>query len=136
MFLAPVTEVVKSTASLMQEYTQSGGVRPFGCSILACGLDDTGTPGLFQVDPSGVVMGWRATAIGKGFVSAKGFLEKRWNEEMGIEDGIHTALLTMREGFEGEITGRNIEVGVLRKDTGRFEVLTEEEVNDYLNEAN
>ena len=130
-----VTEAVKSTASLMQQYTQSGGVRPFGCSILAAGMDEDGNPMLYQVDPSGVFMGWRATAIGKGYASAKGFLEKRWNEDMGIEDGIHTALLTMREGFEGEITGRNIEVGVLRKDTGEFKVLTEEEVQDYLNES-
>ena len=34
----PLSMVVKNTAALMQEYTQSGGVRPFGCSLLACEL--------------------------------------------------------------------------------------------------
>ena len=38
----------------MQEYTQSGGVRPFGVSCLVAGYDNDG-PQLFQVDPSGVI---------------------------------------------------------------------------------
>ena len=49
----------------MQEYTQSGGVRPFGVSLLVAGMDGDGVPRLFQVDPSGAYFGWKATAIGK-----------------------------------------------------------------------
>jgi hypothetical protein len=49
----------------MQEYTQSGGVRPFGISVLVAGADGDGTPRLYQVDPSGAYFGWKATAIGK-----------------------------------------------------------------------
>ncbi len=49
----------------MQEYTQSGGVRPFGVSLLVAGIDGDGVPRLFQVDPSGAYFGWKATAIGK-----------------------------------------------------------------------
>ena len=48
----PVSQVVKESALLMQEYTQSGGVRPFGVSCLVAGYDNDG-PQLFQVDPSG-----------------------------------------------------------------------------------
>jgi hypothetical protein len=29
---------------------------------------------------------------------------------VGIEDAIHTALLTLKEGFEGQVSGSNIEV--------------------------
>ncbi|GMH79123.1 hypothetical protein TrLO_g13575 [Triparma laevis f. longispina] len=132
----PISQTVKQTASLMQEYTQSGGVRPFGCSVLAAGFDEDLEPKLFQVDPSGAYFGWRATAIGKGFVNAKSFLEKRVTPDILLEDAIHTCLLTLREGFEGEINGKNIEVGILEKETGSFRILKEEEVNDYLNEAN
>ena len=35
-------------------------------------------------------------------VNAKAFLEKRYSEDMELEDAIHTALLTLKEGFEGE----------------------------------
>lgn len=119
----------------MQEYTQSGGVRPFGVSLLVAGIDDDNTPRLYQVDPSGTYFGWKATAIGKNYVNAKNFLEKRYQDDMELEDAIHTALLTLREGFEGEMNGGNIEVGVVGLD-GKFRVLTESEVQDYLDEAN
>jgi len=132
----PVGQLVKSTASVMQEYTQSGGVRPFGVSLLVAGIDGDGEPRLFQVDPSGAYFGWKATAIGKGYVNAKNFLEKRYQEDMELEDAIHTALLTLREGFEGEMNGNNIEVGVVSKSDGKFRLLTPEQIQDYLDEAN
>jgi len=141
----PVTQLVKSTAGVMQEYTQSGGVRPFGISLLVAGLDyeedsNTGkvktTPKLYQVDPSGAYFGWKATAIGKNYVNAKNFLEKRYQEDMELEDAIHTALLTLREGFEGEMNAQNIEVGIIRNKEGVFKTLSETEVQDYLDEAN
>ena len=40
----------------MQEFTQQGGVRPFGVSLMIAGIDDNG-PHLFQVDPSGAYFG-------------------------------------------------------------------------------
>ena len=64
--IQPVSQVVKESALLMQEYTQSGGVRPFGVSCLVAGYDDEG-PQLFQVDTSGSSFGWKATAIGTDF---------------------------------------------------------------------
>jgi len=39
---------VRDTAGVMQGYTQRGGVRPFGVSLLVAGYDDDG-PQLFQV---------------------------------------------------------------------------------------
>ncbi|EED87657.1 proteasome subunit alpha type 2 [Thalassiosira pseudonana CCMP1335] len=132
----PISQLVKSTASVMQEYTQSGGVRPFGVSLLMAGMDGDGTRRLFQVDPSGAYFGWKATAIGKNYVNAKNFLEKRYQEDMELEDAIHTALLTLREGFEGEMNGENIEVGVVSKSDGKFRLLTPSEIQDYLDEAN
>jgi hypothetical protein len=48
----PTLQLVRQLASVMQEYTQQGGVRPFGVSLLICGFDLSGKPLLFQVDPS------------------------------------------------------------------------------------
>ena len=112
---------------------ESGGVRPFGVSLLMAGYDDNG-PQLYQIDPSGTYFAWKASAIGKNMNNAKTFLEKRYNEDIGIEDAIHTALLTLKEGFEGQVSGSNIEVGVIGPDR-KFRVLTEAEVSDYLQEV-
>lgn len=73
----PVAQLVQRVATLMQEYTQSGGVRPFGVSLLICGWDSD-RPYLFQCDPSGSYFAWKATAMGKNSINGKTFLEKRW----------------------------------------------------------
>lgn len=76
------------------------------------------------------------------------FASKRYNDDISLEDAIHTALLTLKEGFEGHMTEKTIEIGVVTvpseadlavgkiEGTGRakptFRKLTEEEVRDYL----
>lgn len=125
----PTVQLVQKVANIMQEYTQSGGVRPFGVSLLVAGCDD-GKPALFQCDPSGAYFAWKATAMGKNYINGKGFLEKRYNEELELEDAIHTAILTLKEGFEGQMTQDNIEIGICSKDG--FRRLTPSEVKDYL----
>lgn len=97
------------------------------------GYDENG-PQLYQVDPSGSYFAWKASAIGKNMSNARAFLEKRYAEDMELEDAIHTALLTLKEGFEGELTGDNVEVAVVGEDR-KFRVLTPAEVADYLTEA-
>merc|ERR1712232_423050 len=129
----PVSQIVREQAAVMQEFTQSGGVRPFGISLMIAGCDDNG-PQLFQVDPSGSYFGWKASAIGKNHVNAKSFLEKRYNEDIELEDAIHTAILTLKEGFEGGITADNIEIGIVGEDR-KFTVLTPAQVQDYLSEV-
>jgi len=60
---------------------------------------------------------------------------------MEIEDGIHTALLTLKEGYEGTMTSHNIEVGVGKMEGKgenakfKFRLLTPAEIADYLEEV-
>jgi len=39
----------------------------------------------------------------------------------------------LKEGFEGTMTKDNIIIGVARESTGLFEILTCDQVQDYLN---
>lgn len=137
----PALQVVKELAKVMQEYTQSGGVRPFGVSVLVIGKAAVGDQyELYQVDPSGAYWGWKGTAIGRGSQSARAFLEKRYasanasDEETGglfeVEDAVHLGLLSLKEGFEGQMTADNVQVGVARKN--EFKILTPSELSDYL----
>ncbi|KAF9075933.1 20S proteasome subunit [Rhodocollybia butyracea] len=145
----PTRVLTQEIATVMQQATQSGGVRPYGVSLLVAGWDIHRGPTLYQVDPSGSYWAWKASAIGKNMVNAKTFLEKRYNDDISLEDAIHTALLTLKEGFEGQMTEKTIELGVITVPTpaeieegrtgaatGRpkptFRKLTEEEVRDYL----
>ena len=138
----PTRILVQDVARVMQEATQSGGVRPYGVSLLIAGWDDgvepqtkelvdegleteaekkkasgktggilKGGPSLYQVDPSGSYFPWKATAIGKSATSAKTFLEKRYKDDLELEDAVHIALLTLKETIEGEMNGETVEIG-------------------------
>lgn len=109
------------------------GVRPFGVSLLCAGYDQEG-PQLYQIDPSGSYWAWKATAIGKRQSSAKSFLEKRYSSDMELEDAIHTAILTLKDGFEGEMSENSIEIGIVGEDQV-FRLLAPNEVKDYLEEV-
>lgn len=133
----PTRILVQDVARVVQEATQSGGVRPYGVSLLIAGWDEgvepeaeektedgsekkttgktggilKGGPSLYQVDPSGSYFPWKATAIGKSATSAKTFLEKRYTDGLELEDAIHIALLTLKETIEGEMNGETVEIG-------------------------
>lgn len=129
----PPTHVIsQKMAHIMQEFTQSGGVRPFGVSILLAGVDASGKASLYQIDPSGTFYAWKATAIGKNYVTSRTFLEKRHHDDMELEDAVHTALLTLKESFDGLITEQNIEVGIVDAQTRTFKRLTPVQIKEYL----
>jgi len=125
--------LVRETALAVQEATQAGGIRPFGISSLVASYDEDG-PHLYQIDPSGAYYEWKATAIGKNMKNAKMFLEKRYSPDLSIEDVIHIALLTLKEGYEGQMSSKNIELGVISKEDKKFKLLSPAQIQDYLNE--
>jgi 20S proteasome subunit alpha 2 len=129
----PLSQLVRETAAVMQEFTQSGGVRPFGVLLFVAGYDDNG-PQLYQVDPSGSYFSWKASTIGKNVSNAKTFLEKRYTDDMDLEDAVQTAILTLKEGFEGQTSGKNFEIGIVGLDRVT-KVLTPARVYDYLAEV-
>jgi len=134
----PVQQLVANMAAEMQIFTQRGGVRPMGVSLLICGWDthiddlehSNVPPFLYQCDPSGAFYPWKATALGKNNLNAKAFLERRYNNDLELDDAVHTAILTLKESFEGEMDCNNIEIGVC--DSMGFRRLRCDEVKDYL----
>eukprot|EP01125_Pyxidicula_operculata_P006611 TRINITY_DN2282_c0_g1_i1.p1 TRINITY_DN2282_c0_g1~~TRINITY_DN2282_c0_g1_i1.p1 ORF type:complete len:233 (+),score=65.51 TRINITY_DN2282_c0_g1_i1:53-751(+) len=129
----PVTMMVSELANIMQEYTQSGGVRPFGVSLMVAGFDFRG-PQLYQVDPSGSYFAWKASAIGRGKDAAKSFLEKRFQDDIPIDDAIHRAIRILKEGFQGEINENNIEIGIVDENK-KFTTIPASKIRDYLDEV-
>ena len=55
----------------------------------------------------------------------------RFHDDIELDDAIHTALLALREGFEGQMDENNIEVGIVGKDK-KFQVLSPIQVKEYL----
>ena len=88
--------VVKDICDLKQVCTQSGGLRPFGVSILVAGIDDH-MPKLFETDPIGIFFQYRATAIGEGEVEVEEILHSEYKPEITIEDGLKLSLKALKK---------------------------------------
>ena len=72
-------------------------------------------------------------------INAKTFLEKRYNEDLELDDAIHTAILTLKEGMEGQMSENSLEIGIVTFDATAaqgsasvFRKLATTEVKDYL----
>ena len=129
--------VCKNVANLLQEYTQSGGVRPFGISLIVAGFDEVEGPSIYQVEASGTYYSWKATAMGRGGKEARSYLERTYTDDMDIGDATHTAIKALKSSFEGELTNRNVEIGIIKTSDPekKFHILSNNEVIDLLKEV-
>lgn len=65
-----------------------GGRRPFGVSMLFVGWDKQYGYQLYQNDPSGNFLGWKATCIGSNSSAASSILEADYNPECTSEEAV------------------------------------------------
>ncbi|MCL4346803.1 MAG: archaeal proteasome endopeptidase complex subunit alpha [Candidatus Thermoplasmatota archaeon] len=108
-----VEALVKRICDYKQQYTQYGGVRPFGTSLLVAGVDDTGAH-LFETDPSGGLASYKASSIGAGRNVVMDFFEENYKEDLPLEDAIVLALKGLRKATEEELNAKAIEVGMVQ----------------------
>ena len=102
-----ILELVKEIADLKQFYTQYGGARPFGVSILFAGIDDQ--PRLYVTDPTGIFFEYKATAIGENENEIKNILNKSYKENLTIEDGIKLAINALKKVLKKDFSLERID---------------------------
>jgi proteasome alpha subunit len=121
-----VWSLAKVIGDRMQYSTLLAGLRPFGISILIGGVDKSGVH-LVEADPSGMLFGWYAHAIGRGAPQAKKILEQKWEEGIEEKDALEIAreilIKTEKEG--------KMEVAIVKRGE-RFKIIKEEEIKKIL----
>lgn len=122
-----VTSLVKDISDRKQRFTQVGGIRPFGVSLLIAGMD--GGPHLYETDPSGTLREWRAHAIGRGSKDARKPLIEEYKDDMPRDKAIDLAIKALKTG-EKKIALRSTEIGVA--EGGKFRLLNRNEVKEAL----
>ncbi|MEM5871941.1 MAG: archaeal proteasome endopeptidase complex subunit alpha [Candidatus Aenigmatarchaeota archaeon] len=90
--------------------TQYAGLRPFGIGLLIGGVDTE--PNLFETDPSGTLLQWKAQAIGRGADKAKKVLKAGYKEKMSVKDGLKLLVKALKEGEKG-VKKEEIELAVI-----------------------
>jgi len=127
----PIEFLTKNISDVKQAYTQHGGVRPFGVSLLVGGVDHTG-PHLFKTDPAGQYFSYYATAIGRGEQKIEELLEKNYKPDLSLDDAIVLAMKTLKEASEEEMKPQNIDIAIIPVETGEYKKLSVEEIFSYM----
>lgn len=129
-----VDSLSKKLCDMLQMYTQNGGVRPFGSALIIGGVYD-GSCKLFETDPSGALIEYKATAIGSGRSAAMDIFEDQYKEDMNLNDAIKLALTAINEATEHETTANNVEIAVIKCDEEVYTKLSQEEVQTFIDEV-
>jgi proteasome alpha subunit len=121
--------LVKRICDFKQNYTQYGGVRPFGTALLVGGTDDAGVH-LYETDPSGALVSYKAGSIGAGRNTVMEMFEEKYKDGMTQDEAVILGLEALQKATEEKLDAKSMEVGLIVEGQ-RFRRLPEEEVLAY-----
>ena len=109
---APFPLLGHALGTLLQQFTQFGGTRPFAVSLLLGGFNGT-TPGLIELDPSGATIGWKAYAIGRNRRAVADYLEEKYTEHLAEDAAFKLAVQAVAEGSPTPFPPEALDVAIL-----------------------
>lgn len=129
-----VETLAKRVCDFKQTYTQFGGVRPFGTALLITGVEDTKAR-LFETDPSGALLEYKATGIGAGRNAVMEVFEEKYNENINLEGAILLGLDALYHASESKFDASTIEIGITDLETKQFKILDPKSVEKYVKQV-
>jgi len=128
--------IARYLAKVQQQYTQQGGVRPFGIATLLTGVgadpNDPGRPFLYQTDPAGTHSRWKAQVIGgRNAKSLREFLEKQYTPNLSEAQCLRLAIQALLEVVDSG--AKTMEICVVRSG-GEKEMLSEDAIEVVVKE--
>ncbi len=126
--------IVKDICDLKQICTQSGGLRPFGVSILIAGIDHD-EPKLFETDPTGIYFQYKATVIGEGETEIEDVLHKEYSDNMTIEDALKMCINALAKILDKNFNAQRIDAAYIRTDEKKFTKVEKAKMERLLKDA-
>lgn len=116
-----------------QMYTQYGGVRPFGVSIIFGGVDKRGCK-VVQTDPSGAVWAYKAVSVGAGSETVRGVLEQKYRSDLTLDDAILLAVECLSKVVEGKLEPEKMKLATIPATTKKITQLSNREIAKYISQ--
>jgi proteasome alpha subunit len=126
-----VEALAKKLCDHMQTLTQYGGIRPYGTALLIAGVSDS-EGRLFETDPSGTLLEYKATGIGIGRPAAMKVFEEEYNAGLSIKDAIQLGLKALHSATEGKFDVDTVEIGVIEHENPVFRKMSKDEVASFV----
>ncbi len=129
-----VATVAKHLADQAHQFTQYGGVRPNGVSMIIAGIDQK-KESIYVTDPSGTYVQFAAVAIGAGSDDVNTFLEKHYKDDLSLEDAASLAIAAINLKAEAKDGINNIKMAKITTESKIFEKVSESDLQHYSQNA-
>ncbi|MFC2174616.1 archaeal proteasome endopeptidase complex subunit alpha [archaeon] len=126
-----VEAITKGVCDLKQMYTQYGGTRPFGTSLLIMGIDDSGAK-LFETDPSGAFSEVYAVAIGSGKKDVEAVFEKEYDQKATRDEAVVLALKVLKKVGDKTASAETVSISYVSTSDRKYTKMTQEDVKKAL----
>ena len=121
--------IIKDIANIKQQFTQYGGARPFGVSMMLAGLNQK-KPELFASDVTGNYFSYHANAIGENDDKVKDLLREKYKKSLTLKQGIKLALEIFKEIKDKNFEIKNLELAYISIDESRIQKLEGEKIKE------
>jgi proteasome alpha subunit len=122
--------VIKDIANTMQQFTQYGGARPFGVSVMMAGINGQ-KPELYTSDITGNYLSYYANAIGENDDKIKEKLREKYKQDLTIKKGVKLALEIFREVQEGKFDISRFELVYINKEEKKLQEIEGKKLDDF-----
>lgn len=120
--------IVKDIANMKQAFTQYGGARPFGASLLFTGIDVNNKENVFVTDVTGNYFSFKTTAIGENDEKIKEILRKEYKETLNTEAGMKLAISIFKKVLGKEFDLERFEAAVIKQKERKFTRLSTDDL--------
>ena len=122
--------IIKEISNIKQQFTQYGGARPFGVSLMVVGIK-SGKFGLYASDVTGNYFSYNANAIGENDERIKEKLREKYNKELTIKKGVKIALNIFKEIQGSRFNINRFELAYIKKESIKIVKLEREELKNF-----
>ena len=109
--------IIKDVANTMQQFTQYGGARPFGVSIMVAGVNGK-KPELYVSDITGNYLAYHANAIGENDDKIREKLREKYKGGLTVKKGAKLVLDIFKEVLEKKFNIKRFELAYVTKENG------------------
>jgi len=123
--------IIKEMSTIKQQFTQYGGARPFGVSLMIAGIRSK-KPELYTSDITGNYFSYHANAIGENDEKIREKLRENYKPELNIKKGVKLALEIFKEVQGKNFELERFELVYVKNDEGQLQRVNEAELKEFV----
>ncbi len=123
--------IIKEMSNIKQQFTQYGGARPFGVSLMVAGIRSK-KPELYTSDITGNYFSYHANAIGENDEKIREKLRENYKPELNIRKGVKLALDIFKEVQGKSFDLERFELVYIKNEEGQLQRVNEAELREFV----